>query len=59
MAQTRAQQQEAIEKDRLPPEDWQKLLDKRKKARDEAVEGVKKEEKKHEMEKFYSFVRKN
>lgn len=58
MAQTRAQQQEAAEKASQSPEDWQKTLEKRKKERDEVIESVKKEEKKHEMDSFYSYVKK-
>lgn len=58
MAQTRHQQEEAAEKAKLPAGEYEKLCEKRAEQRKEAMAAVLKEEKRHEMEKFFSYVSK-
>jgi hypothetical protein len=56
LAQTRHQQQEAAEKAKLPAGEYEKLCEKWTAQREDALAAVLKEEKRHEMEKFYSYV---
>ena len=57
MAQTRQQQQESAEKARLPAGEYEKIVEKRLEERRAALAAVEKEEERHEMETFYSYVR--
>lgn len=56
MAQTRQQQKEAAEKAQLPAGEYEKISERRIEDRRAVLAAVEKEEKRHEMETFYSYV---
>jgi predicted nucleic acid-binding protein len=56
LAQTRHQQWEASEKARLPAGEYEKNAQKQEEVRKDALAALKKEERRYDMEKFYSYV---